>query len=110
MSKHTPGPWIADAQDFESGPAMVDGTLIIAEGAPAGEKCVAECHSPTRMDADARLIAAAPDLLSAMERIAEDDGSDPHGGYVDEWTEAEAFSRVQEIARAAIAKATGAGA
>lgn len=68
MSEHTPGPWVIDAPEPESGLAMVEGTLILANGAPEGEKCVAECHSPTRMDADARLIAETPALLKVAEQ------------------------------------------
>lgn len=67
VSECTEGPWEVD-DPGESGRGMVEGILIIAENAPVGEKCVAECHSPTRAVADARLIAAAPDLLEACER------------------------------------------
>lgn len=69
MSEHTPGPWTAEPQDPEGPLAMVEGTLIVAMRAPVGERVVAECGSPTRMEADARLIAAAPDLLEAAKAI-----------------------------------------
>ena len=54
--------------------------------------------------ANARLLAAAPELLAALEAIWEYDTGNEHG-YVDEWTEAASFTKCQEIARAAIAKA-----
>lgn len=64
MSKHTPGPWVVDA--------LVDGYDIHAP--------VARCHIATASDpemvwgaigreADARLIAAAPEMLAALELI-----------------------------------------
>lgn len=53
MSKHTPGPWTA------SGP-HADGAWLI----DAGDFAV--CDVPTG-EANARLIAAAPDLLAAAD-------------------------------------------
>lgn len=44
--------------------------------------------------------------MSVLQRIVEHDGSDMHGD-VDEWSEAAAFAKVQEIARAALAEDTG---
>jgi len=45
----------------------------------------------------------APDLLAALQSIADHEPA----GARDEWTEAAAYTAVQEIARAAIAKAEG---
>jgi hypothetical protein len=75
MNKHTPGPWI-----------FIHGTVYCAEikGAPGYERCETkhqvckppECiktKKPTaaaiNWDANARLIAAAPDLLEALDAL-----------------------------------------
>jgi hypothetical protein len=56
--------------------------------------------------ANARLIAAAPELLAALERIASlDPAQDSDEGH-NEWGEADCFRKAQDAARAAIAKAT----
>ena len=86
MSKHTPGPWIAD------------GDLILA----ADNWRVASCHrfpnnDDTARPANARLIAAAPELLEALQAIA---GTDPVDSARDP-------QHLVAIARAAIAKAEG---
>lgn len=51
MSEHTPGPWSAEpsARGFEI---------------TAGDRRIGEAHD----EANARLIAAAPELLAALER------------------------------------------
>jgi hypothetical protein len=51
-------------------------------------------------EANARLIAAAPDMLAALERIADPSNYGSDGGW-------DAASYPDEIARAAIAKARG---
>ena len=89
MSKHTPGPWIIEAQG------------IYANG---GNKRVATAMSheheidwPTTK-ANARLIAAAPELLetlqAALEALRSSAGFDE-------------ISNAKEQARTVIAKATG---
>lgn len=86
-AKHTPGPWIA--KEYTCHAAT---TIIAADGTP-----VAETSGFGRMSndcvADARLIAAAPELLAALEILLE-------SGTLN------AGSRA--IARSAISKATGA--
>ena len=60
MSKHTPGEWIADGKDVRS-------TVRTP-----GSRLVAEAHfreDPEETEANARLIAAAPDLLAACRSI-----------------------------------------
>ena len=80
MSKHTPGPWrVIGAGWDERGDAQYTLRDVKAIGA-----------------ADARLIAAAPDLLAALKRVLSDDEV--------------ALSRPDyEFARAAILKAEGEG-
>lgn len=59
MNKHTPGPW-QKAEPFAS---------VKAPGRP----CIADCGSRSDLtaQANARLIAAAPDLLAACEAALE---------------------------------------
>jgi len=97
MSAHTPGPW------------GLDGNLI--EG-PDGERvaCITAYSRRTpKQKANARLIAAAPDLLAALRgMLAIVNDSRGVAGYhlngnTAEWDE---FDEV-DAARAAIAKTTG---
>lgn len=87
MSTHTPGPWCA-----------LNAGLVVA----AGDVKVAQAdRANAYTEANARLIAAAPDLLAALKAILNVDNppvTDP--GHVD-------FPRAMELARAAIAKAEG---
>ena len=101
MSKHTPGPWtFTSEQILDDGVAIHDdircfhlqsGDTVVLDGCGC-------CESP-RLDnpADARLIAAAPDLLEALENLAD---------YIDERA-GDNDCRPLENARAAIRKAKG---
>ena len=89
MSKHTPGPWIVDALRY--------GYDISAPEA----RCLITTSSDPKMvwgaigrEADARLIAAAPELLEALESLL---------------AQVEQYGHKPECdaARAAIAKAKG---
>jgi len=64
MSKHTPGPWLKAADNIKSRTA--DCVIVRL---PAQTDCWGD--EPTeqieRWDADAKLIAAAPELLEALE-------------------------------------------
>jgi hypothetical protein len=85
-AKHTPGPWKWD------GGGYVD--------APAG--CIAGINatsSPSVSEANARLIAAAPELLAACRVLLE--------GIDDHWATTEAGINAIDYARIAISKATG---
>jgi hypothetical protein len=90
---HTPGPWcvrdLPTAQRY-IGPSQ-DG------GAPSVALVLSLANVPeARLDADARLIAAAPDLLAALESIA-----------AVAVGEGDVCELIACRARAAIAKATG---
>ena len=81
-TRHTPGPWrIGDA-----------GFTVFGPPKPGA---LAETIAPVKSRANARLIAAAPDLLAALEALA----ALPNKHRPEEMWEA---------ARAAIARATGA--
>ena len=90
MSKHTPGPWVV----YE----FVDGYDIRA---PESECYVVTASDPEAVwgavgrEEDACLIAAAPELLEALESLVQRVGGD-------EW-----FAEWAGMARAAIAKAKG---
>lgn len=81
---HTPGPWLIGAET----PMRPTFTIY---NKPFGLGDVAEVYS----DADANLIAAAPDLLDALVRLLKND---------DEFLTAQGL---RNLAKAAIAKATG---
>lgn len=102
MTQHTPGPWeIRKAKDGSGDIA------IVAPNAPADQYSrpgiLGECYADIRRmgenntaeaEANARLIAAAPELMEALKVIIDDPKSEvPSGLYI--------------AARAAIAKAEG---
>lgn len=80
MSKHTPGPWIQSRECSND-----------VEAPDTGH--VATCE----VQADACLIAAAPDLLEALQDYVRDFGDNEDGDS----------QRMAAKANAAIAKATG---
>jgi hypothetical protein len=90
MSKHTPEPWYADGR----------GVIWGADtGTPTGRMAIAQCR-PNHRAHNARLIAAAPELLEAAAhaaRILE--------YYLRDMSAGEKESL--KFIRAAIAKATG---
>ena len=101
MSKHTPGPWAVE-RDAEGRLHVVEGDFLdVAE--------VGYLSGPDP-EANARLIAAAPELLEALEQLfrigefyssaIEHDNYGEHGRKMDlaEWA---------TLAQAAIAKAKG---
>ncbi len=90
MSKHTPGPWHHTGREFndvrDSDDELVAVALHLRVGQPQ--------RSVQEAEANARLIAAAPELLEALQQALE---------FVDGWKELSWCAP----ARAAIAKATG---
>lgn len=78
MSKHTPGPWSCFVSIH--GDVRIVDDCIHSESKSAGDGDII-CLSPERdgyeesakrWDENARLIAAAPDMLSMLERIRDD--------------------------------------
>lgn len=95
-SKHTPGPWAVhdhptDPNQFGHHVTTVDGLTICSVTYQLPVQTAKGAKEATRV-ANARLIAAAPELLEALQRIV--DAVDPESIG---WNEAVA----------AIAKATG---
>ena len=111
MSGHTPGQWTVGHAGFERVPVVV----AKRAGRPA---TVAQCDGGNRDEdeANARLIAAAPDLLAALPEphrlIALADFLDRHddelfgSGFGDRKVQSDLRASAEKI-RAAIAKATG---
>lgn len=93
MSKHTPGPW---REEFVSDKTWHKGVYDVNGNEVALVK-VKSALTAQRRDADARLIAAAPDLLDALKTCLL---------IVEHLASESAPSTIAE-ARAAIAKATG---
>lgn len=104
---HTPGPWVAQ-RDWESvfspDPEELEFYMkrpITAIRSLTADKDVALCHDLFEFNPDdARLMAAAPELLEALEKLTE-----YCSAYVVEWDEL--GNQCMDIARAAIAKAKG---
>lgn len=96
MNKHTPGPWkCTDFNDFAHEPDEYH--IFIEPNVAVIEKKV---KSKNQHDwADAHLIAAAPDLLKALQSLLEE-------GEFNDYPNTKQWYAVQS-ARAAIAKATG---
>jgi len=73
---HTPGPWFVgfspdmDGESGEYGPDVYDsevGVFAVIDGEP-------ETVAQPYLEANARLIAAAPEMLEALERIRDESG------------------------------------
>ena len=95
MSKHTPGPWTFVHEGGIDGGYFIDAKEDVVV-LPRGRL----------NEADARLIAAAPDLLAAMHEISrccDERASFDGDPAMKRWCKA-----TSEVARAAIAKAEGA--
>ena len=94
MSAHTPGPWFI-ADDDRNGQSVVRNEHI--EIATCWHHCVGAIEKEMRFNA--RLIAAAPDLLSALAALmALGDAREPKNSPL--------YEDARRAARAAIAKAT----
>ena len=98
MSGHTPGPWVWDSTVWDYDPKD-DAPWLVTEA--SGDRVLCgeiQCHS----EADAHLIAAAPDLLAVVEAMAFELNLHLSAGN------ASPFSSDTTLkARAAITKATG---
>ena len=105
MIRHTPGPWELGEYENALGYDCMTGGVkvgpVYLDGAQYGQKTCAEIEADqlARMMADARLIAAAPDLLEALEGILPylEEDPDDDGDYNE---------RIRTV-RTAIAKTKG---
>ena len=96
QAKHTPGPWEWDGRVWQYDEQEEAPWLVQAPWHDIKSKAVLSGSIRCNTEADARLIAASPDLLEALKGLLEI--TDFH----------ELFGSKTESARAAIAKATGA--
>jgi hypothetical protein len=98
-TQHTPGPWIGAGPSFGD-PFPRYTTSIVTEWEHDDEGIVEICelpfhHRDDENEANARLIAAAPDLLNALVMVLDDPQA------------LDGRPRTAEVVREAIAKATG---
>lgn len=84
---HTPGPWLANVDTVWRG----------------GEPIVCHPINSARSIADARLMASAPALMAALEKILEGDTT----GWRETWSLADVIQEHYRIARAALQLARG---
>jgi len=94
--KHTPGPW-----HLSNLAANGEQEICVSRSSELGGASICVVESSRRADtllADARLIAAAPELLAVLKAIAD------HTRYMEEQ---DGWPEIQEAMDAAIAKAEG---
>jgi hypothetical protein len=95
-TQHTPGPWrVGDAAHTIFGPKQSDGSLAVTIASVAGNARMEDYR------ANARLIAAAPDLLAALKDITAKLAS------YEKFPDGSGNTATFDKARAAIAKAEG---
>jgi len=67
MNKFTPGPWVADGRDISPESNQELSICAVMPIDLGGEK---GWHDGKETEANARLIAAAPDLLESLEELS----------------------------------------
>ena len=106
MSMHTPGPWIAEFGEAYRVRAQGDGGQVAIMTNLKGQFGMLGRRSGDEVAANARLIAAAPELLEALRGMM-----DAYADLCDDVTPSyQTYERRKarvDAARAAIAKATG---
>lgn len=111
MSKHTPGPWSAELMKIGT---IKRGTsaYVLLDGDEYNIAMISSWKSQpdtaAEAEANARLIAAAPELLEALEALLNADlYADGEGIHFIKNADTADGERAVQMARAAIAKATG---
>lgn len=101
--KHTPGPWFAEDDDWTDGDdALItcesrEGMVSVAKVEGGGSESGYDSYFSGEQMANAKLIAAAPELLEALQELA----------FLYERDEGCRELTEYKRAKAAIAKATG---
>ena len=110
-NKHTPGPWHADGLEIWATKAVRFNLTTVGTPMIAAVWAHADMEGGSPANANARLIAAAPELLGALQNMMDIVDDAPKGvasyyanGEDAPWSD---FDREITAARAAIAKATG---
>jgi hypothetical protein len=115
MSKSTPGPWTVEEYGDDDTPALVihkDTETRVCFMATPGSH-----GDPAKIEADANLIAAAPEMLAALDQIEKSiteylrDRAEAaaDGAALSDWDFGEGFGGSIDVIRDAIRKATGGG-
>lgn len=68
-SKHTPGPWTFDLENRD----------VVRTETGCNSILIAQLYKDSRTEANARLIAASPELLELLEKILTDKLKQPNG-------------------------------
>lgn len=102
MSKHTPGPWAVNRY-ITSGNQSLGFHITGPRDGSVSPVCVGEDTGYGEIDANARLIAAAPDLLVALRSIVEEVDGPGRPFSSDSYLP----SHLIQVARATITKAEG---
>lgn len=105
MSKHTPGPWLIEAQNSHTGAiATVHNTTDVWVEIWS-ENWIVTGMGPEEQSANARLIAAAPELLAALQAVLAEIERPNRPYSTDSWLP----SHLAHQVRVAVANATRPG-
>lgn len=107
MAEHTPGPWHSETSEYTASDGVYECWAVCADG--GGDVAIVtvqrdhdsltgDAIPDAEAEANARLIAAAPDMLKALRQIT----ANIHPNY-----NPLELAHGMDLARAAIAKATG---
>lgn len=109
MSEHTPGPWRHDkARSMGGAPVVTGDTCWLGNVRVVAKVIYHNGSEDPEVEANAALIAAAPDLLEALEKIVEYIEDKKHIYFTN--TECgNALGHVRSVAKVSIAKAKGKG-
>lgn len=108
-TQHTPSPWTISEHEHANVIFSDNGVICDVFHANEDDDMTASVESREESDANARLIAAAPELLSALERLSQKtrraNDIQHSGGKIEPEDWSELYALTNE-AQAAIAKAT----
>lgn len=111
-AKHTPGPWrVATNDETRAGVKVYDSENVEVVSMMGWDAELSAEKSRARGEANARLIASAPQLLAFAKQVAmiyEGEQADYSTKWPDGKTEGSIPHKIGQAARAAIAKAEGA--